>query len=138
MGTAMITFMFWCFEPLTFVVRRNQGQLESATSLLLHDLTNKVNLNEEADKADASYDHAVLQFLLALLKGQQSKRQRLLRTLAGRGRRLARGSVLLGRPGPLGGGQNTSAGGGRSGKMAGRRCRGADSQTSLGGISPGY
>jgi hypothetical protein len=57
--------------------------LESAASMLLHSLTKKVNLKEEAVKADASYDYVVLQFLLALLMA------------AGRGRRPARGSVWL-------------------------------------------
>ena len=63
--------------------------------MLLHALTKKVNLKEEAVKADARYDHAGHQFLLALLKWQQRKRRLLLCTPAGRGRRLARGSVRL-------------------------------------------
>jgi hypothetical protein len=43
------------------VVRNQDGrdQLASATRMLLHSLTKKVNLKEEAVTADASQDHAV-------------------------------------------------------------------------------
>ena len=51
---------------------RRRDQLRSPTSTLLHSVAKRVNLKEEAD---ASHDHAVVQFLLALPKEQQGERR---------------------------------------------------------------